>query len=326
MLKTYVISLRKPTHLLETLPSYGLLPIWSPGVDGKKLTADEIRENVSLVGRMIDTRPSIGIAMAHVRAWETLAKSSDKYALIVEDDIVLVPDFREKLWPLLNTMPADTDILALGCFGCQSSLNPMVLGMSLIGSVRYDQTHEDINELIIRPRAAAGTHAYIVTNRGAHKLLHHIKNNINGHVDQHIQILANTRKINYYVARERIAFQTSTDTTSTNSTTAYPQLLTNVLEKIKVDTLVNAKWIWTLGVADIGGVIIPFGTVFTVLIGLVCGFLHVPVWILAAIMVVLSLGDFPNPPWILVGIYAVALFVPYRFGVYLTSRTRRLPG
>ena len=97
MYNAYVISLDKPTKLLNQLSEYNLNPILIEGINGSKLTSKEINQNTTLLCSLFCTKSIIGIGMAHIKSWKEFIKSKEKMALFFEDDAVFVDNFRNKL-------------------------------------------------------------------------------------------------------------------------------------------------------------------------------------------------------------------------------------
>lgn len=264
---TYVISLTEPTDLLHNLRAHSLDAVWVPGVNGKELQGDELRAAASPVYARIGPRTSIAIGMSHIRVWETLLKSDAPYALVCEDDVILVPTFKEKFASLLAAMPADTDILALGCFGCTTRVNPISFCFGLLGkSIR------PVNPLVQVPVAALGTHAYIITRKGAQILLENMHGQIYTQVDAQIQDLFTAGTIRYYAARDRIAFQSSTQSrihgaqTANNGGGGVPALVTAYLRHIDIDDYFSADYVWNLGLLRVGEHVIPIGALATAIL------------------------------------------------------------
>ena len=93
MYKTYVISLNKPDNLLSQIRNYGLDPILVEGVNGKKLTTKDIKENTNISGSMFAPLSVIGCAMSHIKTWKLFLESNAEYGIIFEDDVVFEDNF-----------------------------------------------------------------------------------------------------------------------------------------------------------------------------------------------------------------------------------------
>ena len=292
MLKTYVISLEYPTRLMETLPSKGLLPIWSPGVNGSSLTDTEIRENTTALCAATCTRPSIGIGMAHLKAWNSIVKNNDEYALVVEDDVTFVPDFYPRLVTALQHVPADYDILYLGCFGCTSDSSLLTLGGKAVGLIGATDTTTSVNAYIDRPITVVGAHAYIVTRKGAQRLLQHLTGRLWTQIDYCMQLLITNKQVNAYVTRPRIAFQTSTDMAqSTNTGRVHPVLLQKAVSGLYLDEAFSANYLLTVTAAKIGPFPITFNSFLFLVAGVVVALLRPPLLLLTAVFGLVSLPD-----------------------------------
>ena len=209
MYKTYVISLNKPEKLLSEIRNYGLDPILVEGVNGKKLSSEEIKKNTNTYGAMFAPLSVIGCAMAHIKTWKLFLESDAKYGIIFEDDVVFENNFKEQLDLGIKNTPKDFDILYLGCFGCQSNVNFNVLQFANQGIINTNANYR--NTYINKPMVALATHAYIVSRDGAKKLITYTNKNIYTHIDIHIQTLYSHKLLNIYAFNNRIAYQTSTD-------------------------------------------------------------------------------------------------------------------
>ena len=292
MLKTYVISLEYPTRLMEELPSKGLLPIWSPGVNGSSLTDTEIRKNTTALCASICTRPSIGIGMAHMTAWTSIVKNNDDYALVVEDDVTFVPDFYEKLVKALQHVPADYDILYLGCFGCTSDSSLLTLGGKAAGLIGATDTKTSVNAYIDRPITVVGAHAYIVSQKGARRLLQQLKGQLWTQIDYCMQLLITNKLVNAYMTRPRIAFQTSTDmAASTNTARVHPVLLQKAVSGLYLDEAFSANYLLTVTAAKVGPFPITFNSFLFLVTGLFVALMQPSLLFLTAVFVALSIPD-----------------------------------
>lgn len=267
MYKAYVISLTEPKQLLKELPKYSINPIWVEGVNGKKLTKQEIQENT---GKSINFIPvsAIGIAMSHIKVWKEFLKTGDQYAIIFEDDVLLEDDFAEMFQLGIDNVPNDYDLLYLGCFGCQSKYNYHTLLASL-GGIKLTK-YKKINKYITQPILASATHGYVVSRKGAKILIDNIDKNINDHVDAQMQKLYFNGIIKEYVLNKRIAYQSSTDNlVSTNTTNSHPYILNKMLSKYYLDTKLRANYDLSMSRFSIANFNVTAATALFFLIGLV---------------------------------------------------------
>jgi len=251
MYKTYVISLNKPDKLLAEISNYGLDPILVEGVNGKKLTKEEIAENTTYFGSLFTPLSVIGIAMAHIKSWKLFLESGEEYGIIFEDDVVFEDNFKEELDLGVKNTPKDFDVLYLGCFGCQNNINFHTILFANTGLVNINAGY--VNKYVNKPIISLATHAYILSRKGVKKLLNHIENNIYTHVDLNIHILANNNLINIYSLNNRLVYQTSTDETqSLNVSSSHPIILNNILSEYYIDRKVKASYGSTVSLFKVG--------------------------------------------------------------------------
>lgn len=107
----------------------------------------------------IDTAGAVGASLSHYKAWEQLKASSAPALVVFEDDLQIPADLKGRLETVLAAAPADWDMIQLqqteftdGSKGCKpvedSAESPWANCTSLMGA-----------------------HAYIVSQRGATRLL-----------------------------------------------------------------------------------------------------------------------------------------------------------
>jgi len=97
--------------------------------------------------------PEIGCALSHRSIWKLIVDKKIKEALILEDDCYINNNFIEKFNELKTYFPADYDIIFLG----YTFFNPFSL--------------KKINPYIYKSNLVYGTHGYLISNKGANKLL-----------------------------------------------------------------------------------------------------------------------------------------------------------
>ena len=290
MYKTYVISLNKQDNLLSEIRNYGLDPILVEGVNGKKLSSDEIKENTSTFGSMFAPLSVIGCAMAHVKVWKLFLESGAKYGIVFEDDVVFEDNFREELDIGIKNTPDDFDILYLGCFGCQNNINFNTLQFANQGII--DVNAKFRNNYVNKPFIALATHAYVVSRKGAKKLLTYIDGNIYTHIDLNIQTLVSHNLINVYSFNNRIAYQTSTDETSSlNVSSSHPIIFNNVISEFYIDKKVKASYVSTISAFTIGKFNFNPWSVIFILLGLILSTTNIDVLTITLGYILISLPD-----------------------------------
>ena len=287
----YIISLQEPTKKMEYLRSFGLDPIWVEGVNGKALSPEAIQQETTSYCKYTCPVSAIGCALAHVKAWREFLMSGEKYGIIFEDDIILEDSFVYGVYNALHHVPDDFDILYLGCFGCDAENVSSVYKMSGIFYGKNERKGR-INDFISVPEYAYAAHAYVLSRKGAQKLIYMMEGKIDDHVDMMLHKLASTGQINTYVTTPRLAYQTSTDSTSSeNAKSKYPLLLTDMLHKYEIDRMVRADYLSTTAIQQIGPYIINGITIMFLLLGAIAAVFKIPISYLSICYVLLSLPD-----------------------------------
>lgn len=261
-----------------------------PAIDASVLSRSDIARLATKPCAVFCPREAIAISASHTAAWKRVAESNAKYAMIFEDDVVVVDDFSRKVRAVLEKIPKDFDVLLLGCFGL---CDPDRKGFARLfapgymkNSLRYDSPHAFAPELF------AGTHAYIVSKKGCAKLLERIPR-ARFHIDW--TIASEHAHIDIYAARPPLAFQETMDDSETATCRGFPGSLSSAL--------------WT--VRDAGGV--PLGYYADVRFlrlgtdALVLSPWHVVLFIAGAVL------RLANVPWYVLAVLSgadIALFCP----------------
>lgn len=166
-------------------------------VNGYEITADDMKELVSpkvWIGldhltktkkRMGDgqlTHGMIGCYMSHYAIYEQMVRDGLEYAVIFEDDARIHPKIYKQLIKSIvekeGRFPDDWDVILLGhwCKMCQSSFSPE------IGVAKYFW----------------GLHGYMVSQKGAQKLLQHREPEITMQIDHYMSYLSQKNLLNIY--------------------------------------------------------------------------------------------------------------------------------
>lgn len=292
MYKAYLITLNNPIEKIEYLKNNGVYPIIVKGVNGKLMSEKEISDNVSNLYKNFGPKSAIGCAMSHLNTWKNfIENTNDEYAIIFEDDIILEKDFIKKLDIVLNNTPNDFDVLYIGCFGCEQN-NNFNLFEYLCSLIGMTSEHKKINNYISIPKTAFATHSYILSRKGAKKLIENLDGNIHNHIDFCMQELSSKKKINSYVSTPRLAFQTSTDNSvSENVSSNHPVLINNALNKIYVDKMVRANYLTNMSIARIGNININFFSILFLLLGFLFSFMGLNITNVTLFYLLISLYD-----------------------------------
>jgi GR25 family glycosyltransferase involved in LPS biosynthesis len=293
-MKAYMISLNDSTEKIDYLKSFGIETVLVKGVNGKTIPDEEIVKRVSNTYKTFGPKGAIGCAISHMNTWKMFLETNDEYAIIFEDDVILEDNFNEKLKLALEDIPKNYDILYLGCAGCdeEQKFNAVKFIATLFMSPKTFNPPQKISDHISIPSVALCTHAYIVSRRGATKLLDQLDGKINNHIDICIQNLVLDNQIESYSVTPRVAYQTSTDDNqSENVSSNYPLIATSVLNKIYVDKLFKAQYLFTVSAFRIGNFNINGFTILFFIIGILCMLKGINIRIMTIVFLFISSPD-----------------------------------
>lgn len=146
---------------------------------GKNLSPKELHANATEFATRFVTRGIVGCYLSHRRLWEAVSASDEPYQIIFEDDVTITPDFWEKLHVVLQELEENEetsnnnwDVLMLGAIGCVHPEGRHGLNRVFSVFAGGTRTRRKLTDHIHVPRRPMGTHAYILTKKGAHKLCH----------------------------------------------------------------------------------------------------------------------------------------------------------
>ena len=277
-----MITLEPSAEKVEYLKKFNIETEIVIGINGKIASEEEIESRVSPLYSKIAPKGAIGCSISHMNVWSKFLETNDDYAIIFEDDIVLEENFNEKLANALFEVPRTYDIIYLGCIGCDT--NNLLFG-KITKKIQLTSN-------IAKNDFALGTHAYIVSRKGAQKLLLELDGKLNSPIDNSITKLVDDGIIESYMVTPRIAHQTSADTTtSLNVSSNYPLILTFILDKIYIDKFYNARYYFTnsfmrLGRFNLNKISVIFLIIGTVLSAKKINFKVITLWFL-----ILSIPD-----------------------------------
>lgn len=129
-------------------------------------------------------------AASHVQQW-CRAKRDDAPVIIFEDDVTLTPGFARKARKALEIVPDDFDILLLGYFFPGGEIER--LKREPVAVLRH----------FIMPTYFWGLHAYVLSCKGAAKLLRHLP--VDGPADVFVAGLVNDGTLTAYAAKTKLA-------------------------------------------------------------------------------------------------------------------------
>lgn len=259
-------------------------------VDGSTLTKRELGSRVTAQCRQLCTPSTIGCALSHMKVWDTVVAQDLDMAVVMEDDVKLVPGFAAKLRAILADMPADCDVLLLGCGGlCSSSPYsvPEAYQKTLVSLTvpfllrQYRKTTSAGPHRIFVPELFTGTHCYVVTRRGARRL-----QALHPRAWFHVDIaMASLHGLNVYAADPALATQRADDSTIANF--HFPMTLNAVMAHVKTDKNGSLAYGWSVPVIRVAGVDVNLWLPTFACLGL---FPSLDPWVLALFLTELVLG------------------------------------
>lgn len=224
----YVINLDRSADRLanvtNNLKQYNINFQRIPAVDGKKLTAQEVHDNTTLMCRTILCSMSvIGCALSHKRVWEKIAQSNDKWHMVCEDDITFTQTtitFLDDLSKCANGLP-DELFINLSAFDTvyNSLVNP---------KQELNEIEASCKGLIRRIQNSGSTACYLITPKMARKLLRLLPK-----VKYHIDIVAGRYAYpNMYASYKRVVEIDYDPTLSTNMDNVPTMPILNYVMKV----------------------------------------------------------------------------------------------
>lgn len=253
--RTYVINLDGATERWEAVQRHcaraGIAPTRIPAVRGRALTPEERRAEATASCTAFCAPTTLGVAVSHTHAWKRLLEDGAAAALILEDDAEFVDDFRERLLrDVVPEIPADTDVLYLGCVGC-SDETPAAFSAAfrLVGMAREGAV---VSPHIRRPPTAICMHAYVVTAAGARKLLAAIEGRIDDHIDKMLNAMMLRGELTCYSVEPLLAFQEISNAATSNAVAKTPRGPNRVADACSLDRGVTLGYVLNVSIAQVG--------------------------------------------------------------------------
>lgn len=93
----------------------GLDVVRFDAIDGRALSNEELRNKSTRIAMYLQPRGVIGCYLSHRKFWQMVVDEGYESAIIFEDDVKLVPDFKEKLRSHLDLFKDEIyDVVLLG--------------------------------------------------------------------------------------------------------------------------------------------------------------------------------------------------------------------
>jgi len=239
------------------------------GVYGKALTPAELRQNVTALGRIFATPGMIGCFLSHRRCWQrTMELPNGGSALVLEDDVQLASDFvprlREALGELEAATGGDWDVLLVGALGCVHPAGHYGLNRINAFFAGGGRRPKWVSPHVAVPRRPFGTHAYVVSRRGAEKL-HAKLTKASYHIDG---VAWGIQDLDLYIVHPMLAHQAFTAPSTIGGVvqgieTRIPRVVVDEYTGVTLNWAFNEpvirvwRWTWTIG-RCLGAIVVGF--------------------------------------------------------------------
>lgn len=117
----------------------------------------------------------LGIWASNYIAWQNFLNSDYEYVILMEDDIILEKNFNDKLIKYMDELPEDWDVFT--AYIPES------------GNVRYNKNKKDLfvgKENICRVYQSWSCLCYVVSKKGAEKLMREVQNTVKSPIDHYL--------------------------------------------------------------------------------------------------------------------------------------------
>lgn len=249
-----------------------------PAVDGTRADTADTADATAWCARHC-TPAMLGCTLSHIHVWRHVVDHALPCALVLEDDVTLAPDFARRLMEALRRVPADYDVLYLGCFGLCSPDGLSALAAPVVRMVT-GRRPRSVKPGLFVPAWPLGSHAYIVSAKGARKL-HGMK--AGWYVDN---AMAATCGLNLYAVKPALAWQTDMND-STISDYAFPKTLNWALGHVRDGYGVPLSYFSSVPFGQVRGVVINAWLLASFFVG--ASDMH-PAWVAAFFGVEAALG------------------------------------
>lgn len=241
--QAYVINLDKRPDRWEDIQlnfsETGIkLNRWT-GVLGTDLSDKQISEITTPFCNAMCSYSMIGCALSHIGIWRHIVKNNLTNVLVLEDDAYPVDNFNALLKEYWKQVPKGWDMLYLGCLGtCEK--NEIVNTLYAIRTGKKNKKIYKDGKLmknVYKPAGPFATHAYMISNKGAKKLLNHDAfKKISYHIDS---VIANNivgDDFNIYAVDPMLVYQKCTADYSDVQTSSHP-IIDTVASKLKTNKM-----------------------------------------------------------------------------------------
>lgn len=198
----------KKREAMETTLTKLNLPIKRfPAVYGKEVDKNSIKDTFTNDYLKFCNDGIIGCALSHISIWQKIITENLDNVIILEDDVIFTNDAASQLQQLYLSFPKDYDIVYIGCSGVCGTKCKGIFGTQIC---------EKYNDLLNKPIWSTDGHGYILSQKGARKILANILP-LDMVFDGKIGYLITNKIINGYSLNKPIAYQTKESSATVDS-------------------------------------------------------------------------------------------------------------
>lgn len=175
--RVYLVNLDKRQDRLEQLmtaePYWKTYPAWErvSAVDGKTLALTPFLCSLFKNNNFEWKKSVMGCLLSHLRIWTSFLQTAHEYALILEDDVRFVPDWRSRWETMAKEIPSDAEVLYLGGVLPQNKAALPLASESVNGSWQRVLPNRFFTPDTPTPIFHFCTFSYVLHRRGAQKLM-----------------------------------------------------------------------------------------------------------------------------------------------------------
>ena len=195
-IRTYIVNLdRRPDRwaAVDKNPDLKFLDYTRfSAVDGSKIVPTEALQRI-FDGNDYNMREGmVGCALSHIKLWTELAYAKNEMFCILEDDLELVPGFKEKFDHVTSILPTGWDICFLGHHIWKQHRKPEYYDREAMPGLEKWDTATSMKI------SMGGTGGYLISKKGAMKMLEFINRvGMTNGIDTMMQKAADTLDVYY---------------------------------------------------------------------------------------------------------------------------------